>query len=102
MQDKLEHLLDAFMRSDDPEDTLTAVEEAISNPVMIFDEQNELPGLPPEPDEESLQGPVQDDLIKQLYKADRSTDPPQRSGRASRSRSRSISSISAAPTASGR
>ncbi len=66
MQDKLEHLLDAFMRSDDPEDTLTAVEEAISNPVMIFDEQNELLVSPRS--RELLQGPVQDDLIKQLYK----------------------------------
>ena len=66
MQDKLEHLLDAFMCSDDPEDTLTAVEEAISNPVMIFDEQNELLVSPRS--RELLQGPVQDDLIKQLYK----------------------------------
>lgn len=66
VQDKIELLLDAFMRADAPEATLTAVEQAISNPLMIFDEENE---LLISPQTRTMLGlSLQDDIIKQLYK----------------------------------
>ena len=66
IQDKMERLLGAFLRSDDPEQTLLAVEEVIANPVMIFDEENELLVSPQS--RSLLLEPLQDDIIRQLYK----------------------------------
>ena len=66
IQDKMERLLGAFLRSDDPEQTLLAVEEVIANPVMIFDAENELLVSPQS--RSLLLEPLQDDIIRQLYK----------------------------------
>ena len=65
VQDKMEGLLGAFMGSDAPEATLAAVERAIANPLMIFDEENEL--LISNESRQLLLEPYQDDIIKQLY-----------------------------------
>lgn len=66
MQEQMEELLDAFMKSDDPEMSLAALEKAISNPVMIFDSENELVITPQS--RGLLLGDVQEDIIRQLYK----------------------------------
>lgn len=65
MQNKMELLLDAFMRSEDPETSLAALEKAISNPVLVFDSENELVSTQ---QSRELLGGLQEDVIRQLYK----------------------------------
>ena len=66
IQDTTETLLNAMWRSDHPEHALQVVENAFHNPVLIFDNENDLIITPKT--REFLANDTQEELIRQLYK----------------------------------
>lgn len=66
VQDKMETLLDALLKEDDPEKSLEAMEGAICNPLLIFDSDNDL--VMTANTRRLISGHTQEDLIRQLYK----------------------------------
>ena len=66
VQSTTESLLRAMWQESDPERALQVVEETFHNPVMIFDNENEL--LMTSKSQKLLKAGMQDELIRQLYK----------------------------------
>jgi len=65
VQDRMELLLDTLFKGESMEERLSAIEEVIQNPFLIFDSDNEL--LISRKSRELLGNHIQDDFIRQLY-----------------------------------